>query len=217
MEKLKGPDAPPFGSEIEIERPLAVNMIVVASLDEKPISSKRQKQLDILRKFSIINKEDPDIVLPITTSMLPSSSRDNYNKFSYNTHNFVTPIATAEVSEPFPFDLAFAMTVHKAQGRTIKRVVLDLTNHPTHYSRMEFAAIFVAMSRVKTSEHIRLLAHKRVGHQHNADEAYSYITTLKPSRHACAFYYGYPLGHLEEKYGSIWKPSIALKYKSSYT
>ena len=140
-----------------------------------------------------------------------------YNKFSYNTHNFVTPIATAEVSEPFPFDLAFSMTVHKAQGRTIKRVVLDLTNHPTHYSRMEFAAIFVAMSRVKTSEHIRLLAHKRVGHQHNADEAYSYITTLKPSRHACAFYYGYPLGHLEEKYGSIWKPSIALKYKSSYT
>ena len=41
------------------------------------------------------------------------------------------------------------MTIHKAQGRTIPKVIVDLSCHPTKYAEMKFAAIFVVMSRVK--------------------------------------------------------------------
>ena len=157
MDIIEGPHPPPFGSEIEIEEPTSVNVTITPSLDSKPISSKRQKQLDMLKTFSITPSSGNDnIVLPITTNMI-KYSRDNFKKFSYFSHHPITPIATAEIMEPFPFDLAFSITAHKAQGRTIHRVIIDLTYHHTHYSRMCFASIFVAMSRVRQSDHIRFL------------------------------------------------------------
>ena len=64
-----------------------------------------------------------DIVIPIATNSCPTASPD-WHKFSYYTHNLLTPNATTQVSNAFPFDLSFAMTIHKVQGRTIKRVVL---------------------------------------------------------------------------------------------
>jgi len=68
----------------------------------------------------------------------------------------LSPIAKVHAKEPFPFDLAFAMTVHKAQRQTIKRVVVDLTHHPRCCCCMKRAAIFVATSRVAETDHIRL-------------------------------------------------------------
>lgn len=73
--------------------------------------------------------------------------------------------------ELFPYDLGFSMTVHKAQGRTIYRVVIDLTDHPNSYGRMEYAAIFVAMSRVEMSDHIRLFEKDPLVHR---SEPYEY-------------------------------------------
>jgi ATP-dependent exoDNAse (exonuclease V) alpha subunit len=40
------------------------------------------------------------------------------------------------------------MTVHKAQGRTIDKVVLDLHYKSDHRKRLGFDGIFVALSRV---------------------------------------------------------------------
>jgi hypothetical protein len=91
------------------------------------------------------------------------------------------------------------MTVHKAQGRTILRVVLDLTKRPSRYQQIDFAALFVAMSRVKEGNHIRLLGHDNL----------QYLTTIRPSRVVMAFYHGYePTPSME----MLWKPSRALEY-----
>ena len=83
-----------------------------------------------MKKFSI---EPNEIVIPITQAM-GAKGANIYDKFSYSTRNPFSPIDTAQVAEQFPFDLAFSMTVHKAHGGTIKRVVLDLTSHPTAIS-----------------------------------------------------------------------------------
>ena len=89
---------------------------------------------------------------------MPKSSNNNDETFTYRTNNPLSPIATVQVKEPFPIDLAFLMTVHKAQGHTIRRVIIDLTQHPRAVCCMKYAALFVAMmSRVATKDHIRLL------------------------------------------------------------
>ena len=214
-ELLKGPDAPPFGSEIEIELPSSVNVIVQPSLDSKPLSSTRKAQLAVLKKFSIIPGDD--IVIPIAPTS-PSSSKSDYNKFAYSTGNLLTPFGTAEILENFPFDLAFSMTIHKAQGRTIERVVLDLTYHSNHYTRMKYAAVFVALSRVKCRKHLRLLRHKPSGLSFDPLRAYGYLPQLRPSREICAFYHGFsqsPGANTSSLECDLWNPSRALSYSQS--
>ena len=122
-------------------------------------------------------------------------------------------IATAEVFNIFPFDLAFSMTIHKAKGRTIPKVVLDLFCHPTKYAKMNFAAIFVAMSRVKNKEDIRLLSHTKEGDTINMVEAYSYITQLSPSDYVMAFYHGYERNQSNNNHGNVWSPRKALSFE----
>ena len=96
---------------------------------------------------------------------------------------------------------------------------MDLTSRPSDYCQMEFAAVFVAMSRVKEKGHIRLLTHKLPGTgSFNSREAYSYITHLHPSENVMAFYKGYTDPGLEDQHatadpnGMTWNPNQALNY-----
>jgi hypothetical protein len=92
------------------------------------------------------------------------------------------------VKNIFPLELAFAMTIHKAQGRTLHRVILALTCHPT--KRMAFAAVFVAVSQVKRRQHIRILCHY-TGHIKNQTAVFAYVTSLWPNKYVLQFYTGY--------------------------
>ena len=212
----------PFGTEVEIEEPLAVNMIINGSLDNKPISQKRQQQLNRLRKISKkynIDPSSPEIILPIVSKMKASS---DYQIFHFKTGNILQPIASIEVKEPFPFDLAFAMTVHKAQGRTIYRVVVDLTNHPHTICCMKYAAVFVALSRVQHQSHIRLLEHKPGISTEARSSFYNYLLHLKQDRSAAAFLHGFQApssspptsseNTLSPPLGLLWNHQRALQF-----
>ena len=134
------------------------------------------------------------------------SSSENWDQFTFATHNPVTPVARGQVHEPFPFDLAFSMTVHKAQGRTIPRVVIALTDHPFTICRMKYAAIFVAMSRVQQSSHLRLLEPTTV---QSRRALYQYLADVSPNPHILPFLHGY------EKDGAPWNPDLALAHGKS--
>jgi hypothetical protein len=190
-----GHDAKPYGEEIEVETPLSVNVQMEQALDGRPISTKRRLQLKQLAKMSVVHGS---IVIPLTKGLASRSNLD-YNKFSYRTGVEVSPYATIETKLTFPYDLAFAMTVHKAQGRTIPRVVIDLTNRRSQYSQMEFAAVFVALSRVRSADHIRLLVHNTF----TATQNHLYLTDLKPDYHVKAFYNGF-------RGSRKWSPQLAL-------
>jgi len=56
----------------------------------------------------------------------------------------------------FNVDLAFAVTFHKVQGRTLDRVIIDL-NSPG-LPKITCASLYVAISRVRLGKHLRLLA-----------------------------------------------------------
>jgi hypothetical protein len=51
----------------------------------------------------------------------------------------------------FPMALSFAMTIHKAQGMTLDKVGVDLSNH------FDFGMTYVALSRCRTEEGLNLI------------------------------------------------------------
>ena len=72
---------------------------------------------------------------------------------------------------------------------------------------MEFAAVFVAMSRVQQKDHLKLLVHRHIVQKHNPKEAYDYVTHLTPDINVIAFYNGYEVLHN----GALqWNPTKAL-------
>ena len=77
---------------------------------------------------------------------------------------------------------------------------------------MSFAGVFVAMSRVRCGEHLRLLPHPGRTPQQN----YGYLTTLKPLESVMAFYHGFQ-GDLTKRLGDQpngldWNPDRVLSY-----
>lgn len=57
----------------------------------------------------------------------------------------------------FPIEPAFAITVHKSEGRTMERVIIALSSSSAQGCDFSFAQVHVAFSRVRRGEHIRLL------------------------------------------------------------
>ena len=56
----------------------------------------------------------------------------------------------------FPVDMAFAVTYHKMQGRTVPAVILDMSSTGTG-AAVTVPAIYVGVSRVRRGEDIRIL------------------------------------------------------------
>lgn len=65
--------------------------------------------------------------------------------------------SSVSLKDHFPLELGFAMTVHKAQGRTIRRLILSLSCHPCGTLRLTWEALYVALSRVRRRDDIRIL------------------------------------------------------------
>jgi hypothetical protein len=188
----------PFGSEIEIPTPIAVNVAFVETLDEKPLTKRRSQQLAALKVLSDsynIAKDSNKIILPLT-----DLKWNDWDTFYAHTGDPVSPLAKVCVREIFPFDLGFAMTVHKAQGRTIKRVIIDLRKHPV--KPLEYASIFVAMSRVEHGDHIRLLEPENS--EFSRCRLYEYISGVKPDSDIAPFLNGFA------SFGSKWDWKRAL-------
>ena len=210
MSILEGPDIPAFGTEIEIDPPLSLNMRIKKTLDDKPMSTTRAKQLDKLKTISLTSMAEPDeIVIPFTNTMCKGGT--DPDKFKYATGDVFVPIAEVSLRPIFPFELAFSVTIHKAQGRTLNRVLIDLTQHPCNKATMEFAAIFVAQSRVKQGKHIKLLKHSSTLSPFDPDTAYGYLTRLRPMHDTMALYHGCQMSSTVPN-AMTWSINKALSY-----
>jgi hypothetical protein len=106
---VHGKSSPPYGTIIDTESPTTLNMEINQTLDNKPPSTRRLQQMAELQKHSIITD---NIVIPIAAARY---SQQDGRKYFYHTSTITSPFATASVAELFPYQLAFAMTIHKAQ------------------------------------------------------------------------------------------------------
>ena len=188
---ISGGERLPYGSVIVLDSPpLAVNMEIQKGLDGKKPSQHKKKQFEVLKKFRIQdderNSKDDRIIIPI------SHSGDKTKQYSMrNGSPMLNHMSKVMVRTALAFDLAFAMTIHKAQGRTIPRVIVALTDRPHQEMQMEYAAVFVGMSRVECSDHIRLLPHVRGTPLGNRTRAYKYLTGLLPRKSIAIYNEGF--------------------------
>lgn len=203
MEEIDGPNAPPYGTEIILnEAPIAVNFKIQTGLDGKQPSRAKKRQLDALRKHSILPETEEDIVIRVSER----SDKSKTLKMK-NGSPLLGNVSSAAITPILAYDLAFAMTVHKAQGRTISRVVIALTARPLHRLQMKYASVFVGMSRVKEADHIRLLEHGRGSILGSHQNKYGYLTNLLPQKSISM----YDAGYKDTK--GRWNQQRALKAK----
>ena len=196
------------GSEIIIPLPAAVN-VLVHTIDNHhdELSPQRKKQIKVLNEFSKqmgINRiTAKEVIIPLHQSINSSKEPIRYIFPNGNIHSSLSEVY---IKQPFPFDLAFAMTVHKAQGRTIPRVIVDIKQHPVQTASMVYAAVFVALSRVKEREHLRLLEPSSSFPARSS--LYEWLAQLKPNSDIFPFLHGFlPSQH--------WDFSRSLQFHSS--
>lgn len=154
--------------------------VVNIEIGEKVQEHFSEKQLRILHNHSIV----PDaIVLPVC----PGGTKEKED----------VPIPGGSGYEPsrvtirgvFPLEPGFSMTVNKAEGRTLKRVVLCLSHHSEAKTNWDRRGIYVAFSRVRCACDIRLLLH---GHTNLEKwESVAYIVDLFEDHTTRSFFVAY--------------------------
>lgn len=120
------------------------------------------------KKWPTLDESNKRVVLSL------SKTSSKYNK--YKTYPIQGSAAegpsSVQICSFFSFQMGFAQTLHKGQGRTIPYVTLSLQNLR---GSINFSQIFVAFTRVADQDNIRLLLPQGTDH-----EVLSYITKLKP-------------------------------------
>ena len=111
----------------------------------------------------------------------------------------------AKVRSHFPFDLGFAMTDHKSQGRTMRKLTLVISERPVAISQLNWSAIYVALSRVEKREDIRFLLED---HEHCG--SVMYVTRLRPNADVKLYF-----SRFKNTNGSTWDPEKCYDFDSS--
>jgi energy-coupling factor transporter ATP-binding protein EcfA2 len=161
-----------------------------------------------LEKCSI----DPHhIVIPITCRKKRSSSSSS--KESNREGLSFTPVHGGQLFRPslvhlvpyFPLELAYSITVHKSQGRTLDRIIIALGDTGDVHSRMRYEHIYVAISRVHRCNDIRLL----LPGKNEQEEIMSlvYVASLKPNAWTKRYFDGFT-GRGEERSQGQWLQDV---------
>ena len=81
-------------------------------------------------------------------------------------------------------ELGFAITLHKIQGQTCSKIILDL-NKRTSQPYLDFSGLYVGLSRVKKSDDLRLMP------LHQGSPGLDYLKNLKPPKDLLDWHKGF--------------------------
>ena len=90
-----------------------------------------------------------------------------------------------ELADHFPIEPSFSITGHKAREQTTRRIIMNLTKHPTPIACMGREGLYEGMPRVRHREHVRFLV------KNNDNSTLGYIEHLRKSHFTKCYFSGY--------------------------
>ena len=125
-----------------------------------------------------------------TCSIIPicyASTSDTHSKWKqYTICTSAGAPCRATARTYLQVELAFSTTVHKAQGKTMGKIILALEERPSGMPKLTYAHLFVALSRVQKASDMQLLITSPAGRS-----SLDYINDLRPCPDNAAFFAGY--------------------------
>lgn len=136
------------------QEPVAVNV----EIDTDPSMS--PEAIQILQDVSIAGDvREGSVVIPITSQYREEWPSDNDKKPKrmpvYGGDGFDE--SRIQLRKKFALQPALAITVHKAQGDTLKKAIVAMSQSPIHKCNFTYEQVHVAFSRVTESKNLRLL------------------------------------------------------------
>jgi len=168
--------------------PLSINII--------PWPEDKEKR-EHCKPYSMMQRK---IVVPLLSRGFSAGTKDKGGYFVPAKDD--ESASTALTVDVLPIDMAFAMTVNKALGRTLRKVILALEQRPNVH--MCFHKLFVALSRVQCNDDMRFLTHN----EKQCYVALSYLTKVKPTDELIQFLHGF-----SGEPGSPWNPKLSMMKK----
>ena len=147
------------------DSPVAINI----KLDTNIVDTFKDTIKNALHMLSI--GSNSDIVIPIGNG---SHGGDPMNVISIE--NFLDQMADARVIPHFPLELDFAITVNKAEGQTLAKIIPVLSQRPYH--NFNYEALNVTFTRVKQGQDIRIFTVGDTAEE--KEQSILYIEQLRP-------------------------------------
>ena len=113
----------------------------------------------------------------------------------------------------YPLEMSFAMTVEKAQGQTMNHVIIALSDRRANKCRFDYSSVYVAFSRVRDKNNLRILL--STSNEHIPNWSMLYLEHLKPSKSTFAFFAGYN-SHCHHWQTDHWNEEKAYSYYNAH-
>ena len=164
----------------------------IITLDRPPVGVKvtMDEEKIVLCNLDLGTSKDPVTGRNVITVPILEGNTKNSTEMFVSSPNVLVGPSRVSLKETFPIRGAFAITVDKAQGQTLERVILALSRREHQLSNFTYACLYVGNSRVKKSEHLRILL-KEEANPRLQWETLAYLTCLKPERSIKAFFAGF--------------------------
>ena len=94
--------------------------------------------------------------------------------------------STMPMADYFPIELGFSITVPKAQGRTIHKLITSLSEHPSNFLKFRWEQLYVVLSRITKRNDLRLLL--QMGNRNMI----WYISDLEKDLYTTYYFAGFP-------------------------
>ncbi|KAL7530754.1 hypothetical protein ACHAXR_003654 [Thalassiosira sp. AJA248-18] len=192
-----------FGDTIDLPAPpKAINVELYPDYDEYSESKKSENKTkrSQWRCGSITN--DGRVVFPVDIT--------HQNKVRWSVESIRARggavrfrASRGKMADYFPIELGFCITVEKAQGRTIRKVIASLSEHPIAILRFIWEQVYVILSRIKDNNDMRLLLKMNDRHTLN------YIANLEKDKYTADFFHGY--SNPSSSKISYWNKDLAAK------
>lgn len=144
----------PIGGIIDLPAPpTAINVEIFPSFPTDSSETLLHKENKRARCKHGSITDDGTIVIPID----PKAGKYHNESIRASTFPFFYNASKVPMSDHFPIELGFCITVPKAQGRTIHNVTASLSEHPIAFLRFQYEQLYVLLSRISGSNEMRLL------------------------------------------------------------